>query len=423
MRRLIASRLADQGEFLHTRPPAGELHPSSPLGWYAFVLPELISSLAAMVGGFSLVVLVAVIDCLIGPDLSVALFYLLPIAALAWRGGYAYGILISLGAAVAWYTVDVLQHPGVAPGIRLWNGAVHLAFFAVAAGLLARLRDALRGERLLARTDALTGAANARIFYESTRSELQRAARTQRPFTVAYFDLDDFKAVNDQLGHSTGDQVLRRVAAVIRQSIRANDILARLGGDEFALLCPETDAAGATAALLRLREALSQEMTTDRWKVTFSLGAATFVEPPADVDTVVHTVDALMYEAKHGGKNRVRHDVVRRGREHPGKGSASERRAGVRFLCGASAHVAILRDLNDEPSFAVIRDLSKEGIGLYLTGEVARGTLLTVEPLQPSRVKTLLVRIVHCRFEPGGWFHGGELVGYLSEQELKDWLE
>jgi diguanylate cyclase (GGDEF)-like protein len=392
-------------------------------GWCNLARSEVVSSLLAVLGGILLVALVAFSDFLIGPDLSIALFYLVPIAALAWRGGYAYGILVSLAAAVTWYGIDVVQRPSVLPGIRLWNGAVHLSFFAVAAGVLARLRDALRNERMLARTDALTGAANARIFYESARRELERSLRVPRPFTVAYFDLDDFKAVNDQLGHSTGDEVLRRVASVIRHNIRGIDLLARLGGDEFALLFPDTDAAGATAALLKLREALRYEIVKDGWKVTFSIGAATFVEPPADVDTVVHKVDALMYEAKHGGKNRVRHEVVLCPQKRLDERLCGERRSGVRFLCGAPASVAVLCDLTDEPQFATIRDLSTQGIGLYLGTQLASGTLLTVEPVRSSRAKTLLVRVVHCRSEPGGWFHGGQLAGFLSEQELKDWLE
>ena len=394
-----------------------------PLGWFRITLLDPVSSLLAVLGGFLLIGLIAFIDYLIGPELSLALFYLVPIAALAWRGGYAYGILLSVGALVAWYSVDALQHTDRLPVIRLWNGAVHLSFFAVAAGLLARLREALRRERFLARTDLLTGAANGRTFYEATFRELERSARTLRPLTVAYFDLDNFKAVNDRLGHSAGDEVLRRVAAVIQRNTRANDVLARVGGDEFALLLPETDEVGATAALLRLREGLRKETINDGWKVTFSIGAATFIEPPPDVDTVVHRVDALMYAAKRGGKNRVRHEIVRNSEALRQNDDPRERRAGVRFLCGNSARVAVLRDLADEPVLATIRDLSRYGIGLYLNGKVPEGTLLTVEPVGSAKVKTLLVRVVHCRPESDGWFHGGELASYLSEEELKDWLE
>ena len=394
-----------------------------PLGWYILVLPGLMSTMLAALCSLVLVLLIACMDYVLGPELSFALFYVVPIAALSWQGGYAHGILLSVVAAGAWYGVDALQHPGMPPVIRLWNGIVHLGFFALCAGLFTRLRDALRRERFLARTDLLTGASNARTFYEAACQELERAARSLRPLTVAYFDLDDFKAINDQLGHTAGDEVLRRVATVIQRNIRTIDVLARMGGDEFALLFPEADAAGATAALLKLRESLRREIIRDGSKVTFSIGAATFLKPPTKVDTLVHKVDALMYEAKRAGKNRVRHDVIRECEELLHDPEADERRGAVRFLCGTSASVAVLRDLTEEPVFATIRDLSQRGVGLYLSRRAPEGTLLTVEPVRSSKAKTLLVRVVHCRQESGGWLHGAELATQLSEEELRDWLE
>src|SRR5438105_15457128 len=113
--------------------PNGPLHPDQgwgPLGWYILVLPGLVSNVLAMVCGFALVILVATLDSVLGPDLSFALFYLVPIAALSWHGGYPYGMLVSLTAAAAWYGVDAFQHPGAPPAFRLWNGIVHLGFFA-----------------------------------------------------------------------------------------------------------------------------------------------------------------------------------------------------------------------------------------------------------------------------------------------------
>src|SRR6185312_6159583 len=105
----------------------------------------------------------------------------------------------------------------------------------------------------LARIDALTGVANGRTFYDLARVELCRFQRTGRPFTVAYLDLDNFKQVNDRLGHPAGDDLLRRVAQVLRDNTRVLDVPARLGGDEFALLLPETDAEDALPVLSKLR--------------------------------------------------------------------------------------------------------------------------------------------------------------------------
>ena len=113
--------------------------------------------------------------------------------------------------------------------------------------LLSSLKRALDRERELSGTDVLTGIRNARSFREVLGAEIERSKRFQRPFTVAYLDLDNFKTVNDCHGHEHGDELLRLVGNTILTGIRKTDTVARLGGDEFALLLPETEyeAAGA----------------------------------------------------------------------------------------------------------------------------------------------------------------------------------
>src|SRR5437773_2624774 len=123
---------------------------------------------------------------------------------------------------------------------------------------VARLRLAHARERELARRDALTGAPNARAFYELAGAEIARARRYIHPFSVAYLDLDDFKLVNDRLGHLAGDAVLRSVARALGGVLRASDVVARLGGDEFAVLLPEAGAAPARLATDKLRQALAE---------------------------------------------------------------------------------------------------------------------------------------------------------------------
>ncbi len=141
---------------------------------------------------------------------------------------------------------------------------------------------------------------------------MDRAARYQHPFTLAYIDLDNFKLVNDRFGHATGDRALSTVAGFIREHSRRTDALARLGGDEFALLLPETDEDVARAAIAKLRKGLTQEMQRHGWPVTFSIGVVTCRACPGSADELIAAADRLMYSVKNGGKDDDRYSVYGR---------------------------------------------------------------------------------------------------------------
>jgi diguanylate cyclase (GGDEF)-like protein/PAS domain S-box-containing protein len=173
--------------------------------------------------------------------------------------------------------------------------------------------SALEMEKRLSRSDALTGLANRRAFYESAEIERKRAARYSRPLSLAYIDLDNFKQVNDQSGHETGDQVLVTVANVLRKNIRAESVVARLGGDEFALLLPEADHIAASFVIAKLHGLLNKAMQEEDWPITFSVGMVTYEKPPESTEQMVHAADALMYSVKHEGKNRVASSVITQG--------------------------------------------------------------------------------------------------------------
>ena len=119
------------------------------------------------------------------------------------------------------------------------------ALFLVFVEVVAALRHALDREKESARTDPLTGVSNRRHFIELTAAALAFARRYRRPMTIAYLDLDNFKQINDRLGHQAGDEVLRAVARTVRNRLRATDVVGRLGGDEFAVCLPETGAEAA----------------------------------------------------------------------------------------------------------------------------------------------------------------------------------
>jgi diguanylate cyclase (GGDEF)-like protein len=361
--------------------------------------------------------LVALIDYGPGQRLSCLLFCLVPVALAAWWGGFPAGVLLALAAAVLRHLVCAAHSPATRPEVQLWDGAVHFGVFTLSCSLVSRLRLALARVRALARTDPLTGAANGRTFYEQAEYEARRCQRTGRPLTLAYLDVDNFKAVNDRLGHPAGDELLREVALVIREQARADDLAARLGGDEFALLLPGTDAAGAEVALGRLREALLRRAAARGWPVTFSVGAATFPRPLADVDALVRYADGLMYRVKRAGKDRLLHETV----TALAAPVLNERRASARLLCGRAARVSAGRDAGEREWLGTVLDIFVGGIGLRLDRRLPVRTLLTVEPLAGSGARTLLARVVHTTPDSRGWLHGCDHAHHLTEEELRQW--
>ena len=168
-----------------------------------------------------------------------------------------------------------------------------------------QLEATLEKESELARQDPLTGLANRRAFLETCEIEKERSRRYHHCFNIAYLDLDSFKAVNDQLGHAIGDQVLAQVACTLRSNLRSTDVVARLGGDEFAVLLTETDPASAEKVLRKLHELLRVAMKSRGWNVDFSIGLASYRCPPESIDTIIRAADGLMYSVKAQGKGNV----------------------------------------------------------------------------------------------------------------------
>ncbi|HET7752586.1 MAG TPA: GGDEF domain-containing protein [Anaeromyxobacteraceae bacterium] len=271
------------------------------------------SAPGALAISLALVLCVAFGDDLTGPEVSFTVLYLGPIGFATWFAGLGAGAALSVIAAMAATLSDVVSRSTpLAHAIQVWNLSVQLSVFLALAFLLHALKTRLEAEQMLARTDPLTLLSNRRAFVESAAIELERSRRTRQPITVAYVDVDDFKHVNDLLGHNEGDALLSAVAATLRGGTRAVDAVARLGGDEFGLLLVDTDEDTATALLERLRAALLAVVRESGWHVTFSVGAVTFVTPPFSVDEMIGRADQLMYDKKRRGKNGIRHVVVHR---------------------------------------------------------------------------------------------------------------
>ncbi len=163
--------------------------------------------------------------------------------------------------------------------------------------------------RRLALTDALTGLPNRTQFFHALRAAIGVSARQQAPLSILYLDCDNFKKVNDVLGHHTGDAVLRTLADEMRAQVRVQDTPARLGGDEFAIVLPDTGPRAATSVAQRLLDGVGAVMGRKGWGVTVSIGAVSFARVPPDEDQALLMADRAMYAAKGSGKNRV-HSVV-----------------------------------------------------------------------------------------------------------------
>jgi diguanylate cyclase (GGDEF)-like protein len=168
--------------------------------------------------------------------------------------------------------------------------------------------ERLRIYKDYAYTDVLTEIPNRRFFYERLTQEVARARRKGHELTLAFVDLDHFKALNDRAGHRVGDQILKFFAQFLRANLRQEDVICRLGGDEFTLLLPDTNVANAKLLLDRIRQkldriALSIDGRTS-CELAFSCGLASY-QSGLLAEDLIEEADHSLFSAKARGRNRV----------------------------------------------------------------------------------------------------------------------
>ena len=275
------------------------------------ILPKIISGLETqnssfwVIIGFALLCLVGITDYLTGYEVSFSLFYLIPIALVTWFINTNFGMMFAVASAIAWLIADVFSGAVYSHSvIYLWNSAIRLGFFVLTVFSLELIKT-LKREKNIARIDYVTGLLSTRYFHDLAQREIDRSSRSGNPFTTAYIDLDNFKAVNDSLGHVAGDKVLYAVADCMQTHLRKTDIVARIGGDEFAIFLPEIGSALAKAVISKMHSKLLEEMQKNNWPVTFSIGVLTFTDAPSSVDEALQLVDQMMYSVKNKGKNNI----------------------------------------------------------------------------------------------------------------------
>jgi diguanylate cyclase (GGDEF)-like protein len=180
--------------------------------------------------------------------------------------------------------------------------------------LLAATNELERKSReleVLAFRDGLTGLYNHRSFHERLREETARARRYGKPLSLIFCDIDHFKQLNDQFGHPLGDEILRRVAELLRGTddghdrLRESDIVARYGGEEFVVLLPETPKEGAKIKAERLCAAVRSTAFPSGRRISMSFGVAAFSDDAKNAEELLAFADHALYVAKHGGRNQV----------------------------------------------------------------------------------------------------------------------
>lgn len=172
---------------------------------------------------------------------------------------------------------------------------------------VARLQNELSQASEMVRHDPLTGALNRKGMDEAVEREVARVRRHNAKICMALLDIDNFKKLNDSLGHQAGDDALVHLARVARETIRPQDTLARYGGEEFVVLLPETSVDDAVAAMTRVQRELTKRFflhKNEKVLITFSCGVAELGETEAPTEAIARA-DAAMYLAKRAGKNRV----------------------------------------------------------------------------------------------------------------------
>ncbi|WP_201352710.1 diguanylate cyclase [Hydrogenimonas urashimensis] len=189
--------------------------------------------------------------------------------------------------------------------LELWEKIAETLSFA-----LDSIRTRMERDRLIqkldtmAHTDNLTGTVNRHRGMELLEAEIDRARRYGKRFSILFFDIDNFKKINDTYGHAMGDKVLTQTSRSIKSSLRSTDTLIRWGGEEFLILLPETALGDAVHLAQKLRQCIEQRNGDIPLPVTASFGATEWI-PGESFDTLISRADAKMYEAKRQGRNRI----------------------------------------------------------------------------------------------------------------------
>jgi diguanylate cyclase (GGDEF)-like protein/putative nucleotidyltransferase with HDIG domain len=269
-----------------------------------------------LLGGLGLLVPVAFVVVLVAaPGALASLFGDGTQSILAAIAAAAIGVLLTLVIVLLYFVLRYRRLIKAAEQLAAGQLAVSVKASERGRGLDNRLARAINkiAAKLAETTDAattdkLTGVANRRALLVELFNEVERANRYERPLSVAFVDIDHFKAVNDNFGHAVGDDVLRGVAQAIQANLRATDMVGRYGGEEFMLILTETNVEEGAVLTEKLRNIVAKERFAadgQTVSVTISIGIAGGVGARLTSDALVRDADAAMYSAKSLGRNQT----------------------------------------------------------------------------------------------------------------------
>jgi diguanylate cyclase (GGDEF)-like protein len=259
------------------------------------------------------ILLIGYIDYITGYEISLSLFYIVPILVAAWTLGMTAGVISCVLCITIVVVLDFISGEvhEIQTAIFVWNALAEFGLYAMIGISISLLKKSLQRERTLSITDPLTGISNTRHFRQIAEYEIRRGRRYHHPITLVFIDCDNFKKVNDSMGHAAGDLLLKTIAHVLRDNIRENDTAGRIGGDEFAILLPETGSEFSRTQVKQIVDRLEVHMAHYGWPVSFSIGIATFMRQPVGIEEMLQKADHLMYQVKRKGKKGILQRIFR----------------------------------------------------------------------------------------------------------------
>jgi len=267
---------------------------------------------------FFMILVLTIVQSRVDSSIDIALFYIFPLLLSSWYGNKKGGLFLAFFSVINITIIEVAltEHSlnDSEPISFTFSYLIpylipYLIAYPLLVVLVTNFRSVHQVEITAADTDNLTGVHSARSFYAELANEILRSKRYSHVFSLAYIDVDNFKKINDSLGHAEGDKLLIEVAHVLRESLRATDVVARLGGDEYVCLLPETKQEEAMAAFVKASVLLKKRMKKHKWVVSFSIGVVSFEKMPDDIKEAIDIADRLMYSVKNNKKGNIAYQV------------------------------------------------------------------------------------------------------------------